>query len=149
MCATAEERAKYSPFKKAICSFLARKAEEEPVFKTKLKDPTKSIDKCIDYIIGEIIESGRQGFADCEIYSLALHYYDEPNETLKEHKHIDNVKVVVNREMSFTEEEKKKAREQAYKELVEENKRKLKGTPVKTDKKENNSTDGEKQLSLF
>lgn len=117
----------YSPFKTAICNYLREVCKREPSFVEKVKNPNKDIDKCLDYIIGEVKESGRQGFADDEIYSLALHYYDESDENLKKHKHIDNVKVVVNREMPFTEEEKAEARKQAYERLVSEQKEKLKG----------------------
>ena len=70
----------YSPFKTAICNYLREVCKREPSFVEKVKNPNKDIDKCLDYIIGEVKESGRQGFADDEIYSLALHYYDESDE---------------------------------------------------------------------
>ena len=120
-----KERESYSPFKTSICNFLRSMAKQDKSFKEKLMNPEKDIDKCLDYIIGEVKQSGRQGFADEEIYSLAMHYYDEPNESLKNHSHIANVKIIVAREMPFTEEEKLQARKQAFDELVKAEKDKL------------------------
>lgn len=146
MCVTEEERRAYSPFKTAICEYLREFAKTDTEFRGKLMNPEKNIDKCLDYIIGEVKESGRQGFADDEIYSLAVHYYDESNDNLKAHPHTDNVKVVVNREMPFTQEEKAKARQEAFNRLVEENKKHLSTAQTATAKKKE---EGTLSLNLF
>ena len=145
MC-TIQERQQYNPFKAAIADHLRKMAREDASFRAKLFDQTKSIDGCLDYIVGEVRESGRCGFADDEIFSLAVHYYDEPNEELKQHKHIDNIKVVVNREMPFTEEEKAEARRQAFERLVQDEKNRLR--PSKAAKAATNEEPTHKQLEL-
>lgn len=146
----------YSPFKQSICDFLRERCRREPEFVEKVKNPKKNIDKCLDYIIGEVKQSGRSGFADDEIFALAVHYYDESDENLSQHKHIASVKVVVNREMPFTEEEKAKAREQAYNELVSKEKNRLQGgtkkpttTSSATSKAKADETPRATQMSLF
>ncbi|MBP9481471.1 MAG: hypothetical protein KBF15_08460, partial [Parabacteroides sp.] len=37
--------------------------------------PEKNIDDCVTYILNEVKKSGCNGFADDEIYSMAVHYY--------------------------------------------------------------------------
>lgn len=142
-----EEKQMYSPFKKAICDYLRSIAKKDVIFKEKLMNPEKDIDKCLDYIIGEVKESGRKGFADDEIFSLAMHYYDEPNEVLKKHPHIDKVKIVVNREMPFTEEEKNEARKRAFEELVAAEKKKLE--KPKTVVKKQEKQEVTQEITLF
>lgn len=147
----------YSPFKTAICNYLREVCKREPSFVEKVKNPKKNIDKCLDYIIGEVKQSGRCGFADDEIFALAVHYYDESDENLSQHKHIASVKVVVNREMPFTDEEKAKAREQAYNDLVSKEKNRLQGgtkkptttTSSATSKAKADETPRATQMSLF
>jgi len=153
---TNEANKVYSPFKTAICDYLREFVRKDPSFIAKIKDPSKNIDKCLDYIIGEVKESGRQGFADDEIFSLAVHYYDESNENLKEHQHTESIKVVVNRDMPFTEEEKQKARKEAYERMVADEQRRLEAknkpttsTTTATTKKAEKKDDGMYQLDLF
>ena len=42
-----------------------------------LQKPHKNIEECTLYILSEVQRSGCNGFADEEIYSMAVHYYDE------------------------------------------------------------------------
>lgn len=119
-----EKRKDYNPFKKAICDYLRNRAEKEPDFKAKLKNPEKNIDECLNYIIGEVQKTGRNGFADEEIYSLAVHYYDEPNDKLKKYGK-NNCKVIVNQKIELSEEEKEKAKKEAYERYVTDQKREL------------------------
>ena len=46
-------------------------------FRTPIRQPEKNIDDCCTFIINQVRQSGCNGFADEEIYSMALHYYDE------------------------------------------------------------------------
>lgn len=150
------KRESYSPFKTAICTYLAGLAKQDKEFLQKLKNPEKNIDKCLEYIVSEVRKCGREGFCDDEIYSLAVHYYDEPNDKLPLSKlpNMDDVKVVVNVEMPFTDEEKKKAREKAFEELVADEKKKLKGgsnkksSTASTSKTEDDAPSAT-QMSLF
>lgn len=49
----------------------------DPLFAPNLQKPHKNIEECILYILSEVQRSGCNGFADEEIYSMAVHYYDE------------------------------------------------------------------------
>ena len=97
-------------FKQTIQTYLEQRAESDALFAPRYHNPRKSIDDCITYILNEVRRSGCNGFADDEIYSMALHYYDE--EDIDIGKHI-NCKVVVNHTIELTEEEKRQAHEQA------------------------------------
>ena len=97
-------------FKQTIQNYLELRAESDALFTPRYHNPRKSIDDCITYILNEVRRSGCNGFADDEIYSMALHYYDE--EDIDVGKPI-NCKVVVNHTIELTEEEKQQAHEQA------------------------------------
>ena len=64
-------------FKQTIQSYLQRRAQEDELFAPRYANPKKNIDDCITFILNYVKQSGCNGFADDEIYSLALHYYDE------------------------------------------------------------------------
>jgi hypothetical protein len=65
------------PFKEAIKGYLEQLASHDELFAKTLEKPYKNIDDCATYILNTVKKSGRQGFADDEIYSMAIHYYDE------------------------------------------------------------------------
>lgn len=52
-------------------------AAGDAIFAKKLENPDKSINDCITYICNTVQKSGKNGFADAEIYGMAIHYYDE------------------------------------------------------------------------
>ena len=64
---------------------LQKRAQEEPQFALKLQNKSKSIDQCIKYIYGEVLNKyvkehrGAQAAAveRDELVSMAVHYYDE------------------------------------------------------------------------
>ena len=76
----------------------------------------------VTYILNEVKQSGCCGFADEEIYSMAVHVIDEP--ALEIGKPI-NCDVVVNRHIDLTEEEKAEQKALALKRYQEEELRKL------------------------
>lgn len=80
-------------FKQAIQGYLEQRAKEDRLFAISYAKPAKNIDGCINYILGEVQKSGCNGFADDEIYSMAVHYYDE--DSIKASKST-NCKVVIN-----------------------------------------------------
>jgi len=80
------------------------------------KHPDKSIEKCVDYIFTQVQKSGCNGFTDAEIYGMAVHYYDEPNETLGKIEHL-SPNVVVNHHVELTEEEKEEMKQAALDEV--------------------------------
>ena len=104
-------------FKQTIQTYLEQRAEGDALFAPRYHNPRKSIDDCITYILNEVRRSGCNGFADDEIYSMALHYYDE--EDIDVGKPI-NCKVVVNHTIELTEEEKQQAHEQALRRAEQE-----------------------------
>lgn len=104
-------------FKQTIQTYLEQRAESDALFAPRYHNPRKSIDDCITYILNEVRRSGCNGFADDEIYSMALHYYDE--EDIDIGKPI-NCKVVVNHTIELTDEEKQQAHEQALRRAEQE-----------------------------
>lgn len=116
-------------FKEVIQQHLISLAAKDELFAETLKKPNKSIDECIDYIIEEVQKSGKNGFADEEIFGMAVHYYDEDD--LKAPKSAGG-RVVVNHSVELTEEDIQEAKQKAIDSVVQEQKSKLK--PAKKEK---------------
>ena len=64
-------------FKRTIQAYLDNRAAEDKLFAASYNKPNKSIDECVTYILNWVQKSGCNGFSDGEIYSQAVHYYDE------------------------------------------------------------------------
>jgi hypothetical protein len=104
-------------FKTTIQAYLNKRAEEDSLFANTLKKENKNIDDCIQYIFSEVQKSGCTGFADDEIYGMAVHYYDE-----------DDVKpgsyhsptVVVNHSVELSPEELDAAKQKGIDAAMEE-----------------------------
>lgn len=127
-------------FKKTIREYLEQRAKEDELFAVSYAKENKNIDECCNFILQQVQKSGCNGFNDEEIYSMAVHYYDE--DSIKNIKLI-NCNVVVNHSIELTEEDKKAAHELAMKKLIDEQHQSLRKKPGK--KKEVT----EVQLSLF
>lgn len=110
-------------FKQTIQNYLQHRAQADELFAPRLANPKKNIDDCITYILNYVKQSGCNGFTDDEIYSLALHYYDEDNIDIG--KPLANCKVVVNHTIQLTEEEKAQARAKAMQRAQDEAYKKL------------------------
>ena len=82
------------PFKEAIFNHLQELSNNDALFAKTFSKPYKNIDDCATYILNEVKKSQRNGFADDEIFNMAIHYYDE--ETVEIGSPI-KAKVVVNR----------------------------------------------------
>lgn len=80
-------------FQTEIQSYLEQRAEYDELFAHSYRNPLKNIEDCITYILNEVQKSGCNGFADDEIFGMAVHYYDEAD--IEIGKPID-CKVVVN-----------------------------------------------------
>lgn len=96
-------------FTRTIAEYLNQRAMADPLFAPNLQKPNKNIEECITYILNEVQKSGYNGFDDDEIYSMAVHYYDEDN--IEIGKPI-NCRVAVNHVVELTEEEKAEARQE-------------------------------------
>lgn len=97
-------------FKQEIKSYLDKRAAEDSLFAVSYSKEGKNIDDCCTYILNMVQKSGCNGFADDEIYSMAVHYYDEDN--IDVGKPI-SCNVVVNHTIELTDEEKEEARKKA------------------------------------
>ena len=128
-------------FKQTIQSYLQRRAQEDELLALRYANPKKNIDDCITFILNYVKQSGCNGFADDEIYSLALHYYDEDDIDIGKPLKCN---VVVNHTIVLTEEEKAEARRQAMQKATEEAYRKITQGKNKTKKTETTT-----QSSLF
>ena len=104
-------------FKNTIKAYLDNRANEDELFAETYAKLNKNIDDCITYILNEVRKSGCNGFSDDEIYSMAVHYYDE--DSIKAGNPI-NCQVVVNHTVELTAEEKEKARQEAMKRATNE-----------------------------
>ena len=138
----AQENKATDYFKQTIQSYLQRRAQEDELFAPRYANPKKNIDDCITFILNYVKQSGCNGFADDEIYSLALHYYDEDDIDIG--KPLTNCKVVVNHTIELSEAEKAEARRQAMQKATDEAYRKITQGKNKTKKAETAT-----QSSLF
>lgn len=131
-------------FKKVIQWHLSRLATKDALFAPNLVKKGKNIDDCCTYIINTVKATGQCGFSDDEIYSMAIHYFQEDNIEVKGKP--ANCRIVVNHTIELTEEEKEKARQDAIKRAQEEafKKATTRHITTKSDKK---TVDN--QISLF
>lgn len=97
-------------FKKVIKGYLDSKAANDDLFAVRYKNDGKSVDECCDYIIEQVKKSGCNGFADDEIFGMAIHYYDEDD--VKPQGKTPTCTVVVNLSDHTKEELEKQAQEE-------------------------------------
>ncbi|WP_036891959.1 PcfK-like family protein, partial [Prevotella corporis] len=96
------------------------------------------------YILNEVQKSGCNGFDDDEIFSMAVHYYDEDNLEIGKPT---NCQVMVNHMVELTEEEKAEAKQEAIKQYQREELAKIQSRNARVKKTENAAT--QVQPSLF
>lgn len=131
-------------FTRAIAEYLNQRAMTDPVFAPNLQKPNKSIDECVTYILSKVQKSSCNGFEDDEIYSMAVHYYDEDNIEVGK---AANCQVMVNHVVELTEEEKAEARQEAIKQYQREELAKIQSRNAKPKRTERAAT--QVQQSLF
>ncbi len=133
-----------SPFKDAIQSYLEQRAEYDELFARSYRNPLKNIEDCMTYILNEVQKSGFSGFDDDEVFSMAVHYYDEAD--IEIGKPIE-CKVVVNHHVELTEEEKAQARKEAIKRAENEAyQRMAQRKPASAKKESKNNNNGQMTL---
>jgi hypothetical protein len=128
-------------FKNTIKTYLDQRAEGDALLSPQYSKPEKNLDDCITYILNTVQKSGCNGFADEEIYSMAVHYYDEDN--IDTGNPVD-CHVTVNHVVELTEDEKQQARKDAIQRVQDEAYAQLKQSPKRAKQSEVN-----KQTSLF
>lgn len=132
-------------FKQTIQSYLTKRAEEDSLFAHSFHKENKNIDDCITYILNQVQKSGCNGFADDEIYSMAVHYYDEDH--IEIGAKVNSAHIVVNHVVELTEEEKAEARQEAIKQYQKEEFTKIQKRNERPKKTESANT--QLQPSLF
>lgn len=130
-------------FKKTILTYLEQRAANDELFAIAYRKSQKNIDDCITYILNTVRQSGCNGFADDEIYSLATHFYDEDG--IDVGKPFD-CQVIVNHAVELTVEEKEEARKEAIQRLQDEMYRQMKQPGKKSVAKQ---TVANEQLNIF
>ena len=121
-------------FKRTIQAYLNNRAAEDELFAVSYRKEGKNIDDCITYILNYVKNSGCAGFSDGEIYSQAVHYYDE--DQIEVGSPI-NCHVCVNHTVELTEEEKAEARQRAVEQYPRAELAKLQSRNTKPKRVEN------------
>ena len=124
-------------FEEAIRQFLRAEGKKDETFRNRCNEAAEKFGKntkdCCTYIINEVQKTGKFGFTDDEIYSLAKHYWDEDSITAVGER--PNCQIVLNHEVELSpkeiEECKKEARERLIKEQMNQMCSKAKPTPTK------------------
>ncbi len=117
-------------FKNRIKKHLDELAVADSLFSETYKKENKNLDDCCTYILNQVKSSGCNGFENEEIFSMAIHYYDEDN--IKVGSPVTNVNIVMDHHVELTEEEINNARKLAMDKVVEEQKQKLTKKKVPT-----------------
>jgi hypothetical protein len=109
-------------FKQTIKAYLDERAKGDELFAVSYAKEGKNMEDCVTFILNQVKRSGCMGFSDKEVYSLAVHYFDEDDIEVGKPVACD---VVVNHAVELTEEEKAQARQEALKQYQTEQLRKM------------------------
>ena len=112
-------------FKQVIQQHLERRASEDNLFAASFAKEGKSIDDCITYILNTVKSSKRMAYTDDEVYSLAVHYYDEENLEVGK---MPNCEIVCP-QVELTEEELKQARRMAMDKAISDERERIMKKP--------------------
>lgn len=110
-----ENNEQLNDFEVTIRDYLEKFADNDPLFGFKYEKGVadgKTITSCCNWIIDQVRESGRSGFSDPEIFGMAVHYYDE-EELKADGSRKDGCKVVINKTIDLSDEQKEKLRQEA------------------------------------
>ena len=132
-------------FTRTIAEYLNLRAATDPLFAPNLAKPHKNIEDCISYILKQVQQSACNGFEDEEIYSMAVHYYDEDDLEVGSPVACH---VVVNHTIVLSEEEKAEARKQAIQQYQAQELRRLQ-EPKRVKAKASTDSEQVPQPSLF
>lgn len=119
-------------FQDTIKAYLDARAQTDELFAISYAKEGKSIEECCNFICQEVKKMKVQGLADEEVYSLAVHYYDEDDlGTITG----AGCNVVVNHTVELTEAEKEQARRDAIAQYQKEELQKLHEAEKKKEEK--------------
>ena len=109
-------------FKQTIKTYLDERAQNDQLFAVSYAKENKNMDDCVTFILNQVKRSKCMGLTDEEVYSLAVHFFDEDDIEIGNSIACN---VIVNHTVELTEEEKAKARQEALKEYQAEQLRKM------------------------
>ena len=136
-------------FKQTIENYLKVRANADETFAKAFAKEGKSIDECANYIVNMVEETGCIGFADEDIFGMAVDYYDEDNIDPKYLKANNSIRRIVTNHQ-LTDEEKAQIEEAKRKEESDRAKEAeanmAKASKAKIEKV---NKDHSQQLSLF
>lgn len=109
-------------FRQTIKAYLDERAQNDELFAVSYAKENKNIDDCVTFILNQVKRSKCMGLTDEEVYSLAVHFFDEDDIEIGNSIACN---VIVNHTVELTEEEKAQARQDALKEYQAEQLRKM------------------------
>ena len=109
-------------FKQTIKAYLDERAKNDELFAVSYAKENKNMDNCVTFILNQVKRSKCMGLTDEEVYSLAVHFFDEDDIEIGNSIACN---VIENHTVELTEEEKAKARQEALKEYQAEQLRKM------------------------
>jgi hypothetical protein len=109
-------------FKQTIKAYLDERAKNDELFAVSYAKKNKNMDDCVTFILNQVKRSKCMGLTDEEVYSLAVHFFDEDDIEIGNSIACN---VIVNHTVELTEEEKAQARQDALKEYQAEQLRKM------------------------
>ena len=109
-------------FKQTIKAYLDERAKNDELFAVSYAKENKNMDDCVTFILNQVKRSKCMGLTDEEVYSLAVHFFDEDDIEIGNSIACN---VIVNHTVELTEEEKALARQEALKEYQAEQLRKM------------------------
>lgn len=109
-------------FRQTIKAYLDERAQNDELFAVSYAKENKNMDDCVTFILNQVKRSKCMGLTDEEVYSLAVHFFDEDDIEIGNSIACN---VIVNHTVELTEEEKTKARQEALKEYQAEQLRKM------------------------
>lgn len=109
-------------FRQAIKAYLDERAKNDELFAVSYAKENKNMDDCVTFILNQVKRSKCMGLTDEEVYSLAVHFFDEDDIEIGNSIACN---VIVNHTVELTEEEKAQARQDALKEYQAEQLRKM------------------------
>lgn len=104
-------------FKETIKAYLDKRASEDELFAVTYQKENKNLDECCNYVMKCAKDGGCAAYSDDEVFGWAVHYYDEDD--IKNIKTISG-KVIINKSVELTEEDKAQAKAEAMKEAIAE-----------------------------
>lgn len=109
-------------FKQTIKAYLDERAKNDELFAVSYAKENKNMDDCVTFILNQVKRGKCMGLTDEEVYSLAVHFFDEDDIEIGNSIACN---VIVNHTVELTEEEKAQARQDALKEYQAEQLRKM------------------------